>query len=78
MIMNLGYDGVMYGFLLAQSFLEEILDRFRREGALSPVVGAAYRRELLEPGWAPDPLARMRRFLGREPTIAPYLERLSR
>ena len=78
MILNLGYDGVMYGFLLAQSFLEEILDRFRREGALSPVVGAAYRRELLEPGWAPDPLARMRRFLGRDPTIAPYLERLSR
>jgi hypothetical protein len=23
-------------------------------------------------------LARMRRFLGREPTLAPYLERLSR
>jgi Zn-dependent oligopeptidase len=75
-ILNLGYDGVMYGFLLAQSYLEEILDRFRREGALSPIVGAAYRRELLEPGWAPDPLARMRRFLGRDPTLAPYLERL--
>jgi len=66
----------MYGFLLAQALLEEILDRFRREGALSAEVGGAYRRELLEPGWAPDPLERMRRFLGREPSIGPYLERL--
>jgi Zn-dependent oligopeptidase len=77
-ILNLGYDGVMYGFLWSQAFMEEIVDRFRHEGALSPVVGADYRRELLEPGWAPDPMERMRRFLGRDPSVAPYVARLQR
>lgn len=76
MIMALGYDAVMYGFLWAQALLEEILGRFRREGALSPEVGSDYRRRLLEPGWAPDPMDRMRQFLGREPTLEPYLEAL--
>jgi Zn-dependent oligopeptidase len=73
MIVALGYDAVMYGFLWAQALLEEILGRFRREGALSAAVGASYRRDLLEPGWAPDPIARMRTFLGREPSIEPYV-----
>jgi peptidyl-dipeptidase Dcp len=76
MIIALGYDGVMYGFLWAQALLEEILDRFRRAGPLSPEVGAAYRRLILEPGWAPDPMDRMRRFIGREPTIEPYVAQL--
>jgi Zn-dependent oligopeptidase len=78
MIMALGYDGVMYGFLWAQALLEEIIARFRRDGPLSAEVGRAYRRELLEPGWAPDPMERMRRFLGREPTIEPYVAQLGR
>jgi Zn-dependent oligopeptidase len=73
MIIALGYDGVMYGFLWAQALLEEIVARFRDEGPLSDGVGGAYRRELLEPGWAPDPIDRMRRFLGRDPSIGPYV-----
>ena len=76
MIVAMGYDGVMYGFLWAQSLLEEILGRFRREGPLSAEVGAAYRRLVLEPGWAPDPIQRMRRFLGRDPSIDPYVAAL--
>jgi Zn-dependent oligopeptidase len=75
-IIAFGYDGAMYGFPWAQSLLEEIVEAFRREGPLSPEVGRRYRRELLEPGWSADPATRMRRFLGREPTIEPYLTRL--
>jgi Zn-dependent oligopeptidase len=77
MVVNLGYDGVMYGFLWAQALLEEIVERFRQEGPLSPVVGAAYRRELLEPGWAADPRERMRSFLGRDPSVGPFLARIA-
>jgi thimet oligopeptidase len=76
MIMALGYDGVMYGFLWSQVLLEEIIGRFRNEGPLAAAVGASYRRDLLEPGWAADPLDRMRRFLGREPSMDAYLARL--
>ena len=77
MIIALGYDGVMYGFLWAQALLEEILGRFRRQQPLSPDVGGAYRRQLLEPGWAPDPIDRMRTFLGREPSIEAYVASLN-
>lgn len=73
----LGYDAVAYGFLWSQVYLDEILGRFEAEGGLSAAVGRSYREELLEPGWAPDPLERMRRFLGRQPTIDRFLARLS-
>jgi thimet oligopeptidase len=77
-ILAFGYDGAMYGFLWAQALLEEIVAAFRHDGPLKPEIGRRYRSDLLEPGWAADPAARMRRFLGREPSIAAYLERLAR
>ena len=72
-----GYDGACYGFLWSQVLLSEIWERFDRDGATSSVVGAAYRREILELGWADDPVAGLTRFLGRPPGEEAFLRRLA-
>ena len=60
-----GYEGAIYGFVWSQVLRDDLMSRFEREGMLSPAVGAAYRRDLLERGWTRDPLDGLEAFLGR-------------
>jgi len=50
-----------------------MFSRFSSEGVVSPVVGAEYRRTILEPNGSRDAEAMVRAFLGREPSNAEYL-----
>ena len=50
-----------------------MFSRFSSEGVLSPVVGAEYRREILEPNGSHDADDLVRAFLGREPSNAEFL-----
>ncbi len=49
-----GYDAGYYGYLWANVIGDDMFSRFSSEGVLSPVVGADYRREILEPNGSRD------------------------
>jgi len=68
-----GYDAGYYGYLWASVIGDDMFSRFSHEGVLSPDVGAAYRREILEPNGSRDADALVRAFLGREPSNEEFL-----
>ena len=68
-----GYDAGYYGYLWANVIGDDMFSRFSAEGVLSPVVGADYRREILEPNGSRDADDLVRAFLGREPSNAEFL-----
>jgi Zn-dependent oligopeptidase len=70
-----GYDGAIYGFLWSQVLRDDLMSRFERDGLLSPQVGAAYRRAVLERPWTQDPLEGLAAFLGRPWNAAAFLAR---
>jgi hypothetical protein len=71
-----GYDGLLYAYLWAQVYGDDMFSRFAAEGTRSPDVGADYRREILSAPWTRPQLERLRRFLGREPSNEAFLTRL--
>jgi Zn-dependent oligopeptidase len=71
-----GYDAGYYGYLWAKVYGDDMFSRFEAEGVTSPAVGAAYRREILEPNGARDAIELLRAFLGREPSSAAFLREL--
>jgi len=71
-----GYDAGYYGYLWAKVYGDDMFGRFEAEGVTSPVVGADYRREILEPNGTRDPLDLLRGFLGRDPSPATFLRLL--
>ncbi len=71
-----GYDAGYYGYLWAKVYGDDMFGRFEAEGVTSPEVGAAYRREILEPNGTRDGMDLLRAFLGREPSTATFLRLL--
>lgn len=47
--------------------------RFKKEGILTPTVGADYRTKILQPGGSKDAADLLRDFLGRDPTHDAFL-----
>ncbi len=68
-----GYDAGYYGYLWSEVFGDDMFGRFAREGVTSPEVGAAYRREILEPNGSRDAIDLLRAFLGRDPSNEEFL-----
>ena len=60
-----GYDVGYYGYLYSKVFGDDIYSRFVQSGLTDPAVGAAYRREILEPGWSRPVRESLAAFLGR-------------
>jgi thimet oligopeptidase len=68
-----GYDAGYYGYLWAEVIGDDMFGRFESEGVLSPEVGAAYRREILEANGRRPAEELVRAFLGRDPTPDAFL-----
>lgn len=71
-----GYDAGYYGYLWAQVYGDDMYSVFETEGAMSPVVGARYRKEVLATGGSRDAVDHLRAFLGREPSSEAFLAKL--
>jgi thimet oligopeptidase len=70
------YDAGYYGYQWALSLAADVLTRFHREGFLNPEAAAAWRAAVLSRGGSEDERLLVRRFLGREPDPAAYIEHL--
>ena len=68
-----GYDAGYYGYLWAETLGDDMFARFEREGVLSPAVGAAYRRAVLEPNGARSGDEMLLDFLGRPPNTEAWM-----
>ena len=61
-----GYDAGYYGYLWSKVFAQDMFTVFQHGGLESPVVGARYRQDILQPGGSIEPDQLLRNFLGRE------------
>lgn len=60
-----GYDAGYYGYLWSKVFAQDMFTVFQKGGLENPVVGARYRKDILEPGGSIEPDQLLRDFLGR-------------
>lgn len=72
----MGYDAGYYGYLWADSLAADMATLFRRSkgGFLDRDVGRRLRTEIYEPGDSRDVNESLGKFLGRQPSVEPFLE----
>lgn len=71
-----GYDAGYYGYLWSHVFGDDMYTRFEATSPLDRVIGAHYRRTILERGGSVDGDQLVRDFLGREPSSDAFLRGL--
>ncbi len=71
-----GYDAALYGVPYALAIRDDLLDRFGRDGWLSPAAGRRYIDEMLHPGPFVPPTQRLASFLGHPVSPAPLAARM--
>ncbi|MBV8424434.1 MAG: Zn-dependent oligopeptidase [Candidatus Eremiobacteraeota bacterium] len=60
-----GYDAGYYGYLWSKVYAQDLFTRFQHDGLQNPVVGHAYRQDILAPAMTYEPDQEVRAFLGR-------------
>ena len=59
-----GYDAGYYGYLWSKVYAQDMFTAFQAGGLESPIVGARYRRDILEPARELEPDTEVTNFLG--------------
>lgn len=70
-----GYDANYYSYIWSEVLDADTQRWFSENGDLDAAAGATFRREVLSRGNSRDPLDSFRALTGREPELAPLLER---
>ncbi|MFA5331277.1 MAG: M3 family metallopeptidase [Methanoregula sp.] len=71
-----GYDAGYYSYLWAEVYALNIFAKFKKDGLTNAATGAAYRHWILEPGNMQDGTLLLRGFLGKDPDLGVFYERL--
>ena len=71
-----GYQGGYYGYLWSKVFAEDMAERFKDLGMLSPEAGAYYRMHVLSRGGSADASDMLHDYLGRDPKLDAYIRSL--
>lgn len=69
-----GYGSKYYGYLWSLVYSCDMFSEFEKKGALSPEMGARYRKEVLSKGGSNDALKLVTNFLGRESNNKAFLK----
>jgi thimet oligopeptidase len=67
-----GYDAGYYGYLWSLVYAQDMFTAFERGGLESPLVGARYRKDILEPARTYEPDQEVTAFLGRPMSPAAF------
>jgi thimet oligopeptidase len=71
-----GYQAGYYGYLWSLVYAQDMFERFKQLGMLSPKAGMYYRNKILSRGGTMDSMDMVRDYLGREPKMEPFLKHL--
>jgi len=71
-----GNDAGYYGYLLSETYCADMYKTHFKENPLSKTAGMKYRKQILEPGSSKTGMELLKNFLGREPSIEPFIESL--
>ncbi len=71
-----GYQAGYYGYMWSLVYAQDMFQRFKELGMLSPEAGAYYRDKILSRGGTMDGLDLVRGYLGREPSMDAFLDSL--
>ena len=71
-----GYQAGYYGYMWSLVYAQDMFQRFKELGMLSPEAGAYYRDKILSRGGTMDGLELVRGYLGREPNMDAFLDSL--
>ncbi len=72
----MGYQAGYYGYMWSLVYAQDMFSRFKELGMLSPEAGQYYRKKVLARGDTLDAIDLVRDYLGREPSMEPFLEHL--
>ena len=71
-----GYDAGYYGYLWSQVYGDDMAARFAEDPMGDEIVGRHYRTTILETGGTQDGADLLRAFLGRDPSLDPFLREI--
>ena len=69
-----GYESSYYGYLWSEVYSADLFSQFKKAGFLNIDMGKKYKKEILAPGKSRDAMNDLKAFLGREPSIKPFLK----
>lgn len=72
----IGYNGAYYGYLWSLVYAQDMFQRFKELGLLSPSTGAYYRSKVLAKGGSEDAMDMLHDYLGRAPSMAAFYKHL--
>jgi thimet oligopeptidase len=72
----MGYQAGYYGYLWSLVYAEDMFQRFKELGMLNPEAGKYYRDKILSRCGTIDEMQMVKDYLGREPSMEPFLEHL--
>jgi thimet oligopeptidase len=71
-----GYEAAYYGYLWSLVYAQDMFQRFKQLGVLSPSTGAYYRDKVLSKGGTEDAFVMLKDYLGRAPRTDAFLNYL--